>query len=203
MKNKIIENIVLHNYHVTCYNRRKANNHNSFLVWVTGLSGSGKSTIANELECQLHDSGFKTYVLDGDNIRHGINKNLSFSPEDRSENIRRIAEISKLFIDSGTIVIGAFISPYEKDRKHIKKIVGDKNYIEIFVNTSVDECERRDVKGLYKKARNGDIKNFTGISAPYEAPINPDIEIKTEEESIEKSVLKIVNFIQKKLRYNE
>jgi adenylylsulfate kinase len=144
----------------------------------------------------------KTYVLDGDNIRHGINKNLSFTPEDRSENIRRIAEISKLFIDAGTIVIGSFISPYEKDRIYVKDIVGNENYIEVYVNTSVEECERRDVKGLYKKARNGEIKNFTGIDAPYEVPICPDIEIKTEEESIKEAVLKIVKHIQNKITYN-
>lgn len=191
--------IVLHDYRVTCEERRKAYKQNSFLIWVTGLSGSGKSTIANELEYHLHDNGYKTYVLDGDNIRHGINKNLSFTPEDRSENIRRIAEISKLFVDAGTIVIGAFISPYEKDRALIKDIVAPENFVEVYVNTSLAECERRDVKGLYQKARNGEIKNFTGISAPYEAPQNPDIEIKTEQESIEESVLKIINVITEKL----
>ena len=193
------ENIILHDYRVTCEERRKAYKQNSFLIWVTGLSGSGKSTIANELEYHLHDNGYKTYVLDGDNIRHGINKNLSFTPEDRSENIRRIAEISKLFVDAGTIVIGAFISPYEKDRKRVKNIVGAENFVEVYVNTSLAECERRDVKGLYQKARNGEIKNFTGISAPYEAPQNPDIEIMTEQESIEESVLKIINVITEKL----
>lgn len=191
--------IVLHDYRVTCEERRKAYKQNSFLIWVTGLSGSGKSTIANELEYHLHDNGYKTYVLDGDNIRHGINKNLSFTPEDRSENIRRIAEISKLFVDAGTIVIGAFISPYEKDRALIKDIVAPENFVEVYVNTSLAECERRDVKGLYQKARNGEIKNFTGISAPYEVPQNPDIEIKTEQESIEESVLKIINVITEKL----
>lgn len=191
--------IVLHDYRVTCEERRKAYKQNSFLIWITGLSGSGKSTIANELEYHLHDNGYKTYVLDGDNIRHGINKNLSFTPEDRSENIRRIAEISKLFVDAGTIVIGAFISPYEKDRALIKDIVAPENFVEVYVNTSLAECERRDVKGLYQKARNGEIKNFTGISAPYEVPQNPDIEIKTEQESIEESVLKIINVITEKL----
>ena len=196
------ENVILHDFRVTCDERRRANKHNSFLIWVTGLSGSGKSTIANELEYHLHDNGIKTYVLDGDNIRHGINKNLSFTPEDRSENIRRIAEISKLFIDAGVIVVGAFISPYEKDRNYVKKTVGYENFIEVFVNTSLEECERRDVKGLYKKARNGEIKNFTGISAPYEAPVNPDVEIKTEKESIQESIFKIINFIQKKITYD-
>ncbi|RXP45420.1 adenylyl-sulfate kinase [Lutibacter sp. HS1-25] len=196
------ENIILHNYRVDCNDRRKSNKHNSFLIWVTGLSGSGKSTISNELEYTLHQKGIKTYVLDGDNIRNGINQNLTFSPEDRSENIRRIAEISKLFIDAGIVVIGAFISPYHKDRQEIKKIVGASNFVEVYVNTSVEECERRDVKGLYKKARNGEIKNFTGISAPYEAPQNPDIEIKTENETVEGAMVKIVNHIKEKLTYN-
>ena len=196
------KNIILHDYRVTCDDRRKLNKHNSFLIWVTGLSGSGKSTIANELQNTLHKKGIKTYILDGDNIRNGINYNLSFSPEDRAENNRRIAEISKLFIDAGIVVIAAFISPYQKDRKEVKNIVSPSNFVEVFVNTSLEECEKRDVKGLYKKARNGEIKNFTGISAPYEAPQNPDVEIKTEEETVEESVHKIITHIQNKLIYN-
>jgi len=174
------KNIILHDYRVTCDDRRKLNKHHSFLIWVTGLSGSGKSTIANELQNTLHKKGIKTYILDGDNIRNGINYNLSFSPEDRAENNRRIAEISKLFIDAGIVVIAAFISPYQKDRKEVQNIVSPVNFVEVFVNTSLEECEKRDVKGLYKKARKGEIKNFTGISAPYEALQNPDVEIKTE-----------------------
>jgi adenylylsulfate kinase len=196
------KNIILHDYRVTCDDRRKLNKHNSFLIWVTGLSGSGKSTIANELQNTLHKKGIKTYILDGDNIRNGINYNLSFSPEDRAENNRRIAEISKLFIDAGIVVIAAFISPYQKDRKEVKNIVSPSNFVEVFVNTSLEECEKRDVKGLYKKARKGEIKNFTGISAPYEAPQNPDVEIKTEEETVEESVHKIITHIQNKLIYN-
>jgi len=196
------KNIILHDYRVTCDDRRKLNKHNSFLIWVTGLSGSGKSTIANELQNTLHKKGIKTYILDGDNIRNGINYNLSFSPEDRAENNRRIAEISKLFIDAGIVVIAAFISPYQKDRKEVKNIVSPVNFVEVFVNTSLEECEKRDVKGLYKKARKGEIKNFTGISAPYEAPQNPDVEIKTEEETVEESVHKIITHIQNKLIYN-
>ena len=196
------KNIILHDYRVTCDDRRKLNKHNSFLIWVTGLSGSGKSTIANELQNTLHKKGIKTYILDGDNIRNGINHNLSFSPEDRAENNRRIAEISKLFIDAGIVVIAAFISPYQKDRKEVKNIVSPVNFVEVFVNTSLEECEKRDVKGLYKKARKGEIKNFTGISAPYEAPQNPDVEIKTEEETVEESVHKIITHIQNKLIYN-
>ena len=196
-------NIKKHNFRVTRKERQQLNGHNSFLVWVTGLSGSGKSTIANGLEVYLHQQGIRTYVLDGDNIRHGSNQNLTFSPQDRSENIRRIGEISKLFIDAGCVVIGAFISPYQKDRQKVKKMVGPSNFVEVFVNTSIEECERRDVKGLYKKARNGEIPNFTGISAPYEAPQNADIEIKTENETIEDAVLKIANQIKKKLTNNE
>ncbi|WP_456379505.1 adenylyl-sulfate kinase [Lutibacter sp.] len=197
------KNISSHTYHVSVKDRRKANKHNSFLIWITGLSGSGKSTIANGLEYNLHKKGIKTYVLDGDNIRGGINQNLTFSPEDRVENNRRIAEISKLFMDAGCVVIGAFISPYKKSREEIKRIVTPENFIEIYVNTSLEECEKRDVKGLYKKARKGEIKDFTGISAPYEAPENPDIEIKTENESLEEAIGKIVNYIKKKLQYNE
>ena len=196
------KNIILHDYRVTCDDRRKLNKHNSFLIWVTGLSGSGKSTIANELQNTLHKKGIKTYILDGDNIRNGINHNLSFSPEDRAENNRRIAEISKLFIDAGIVVIAAFISPYQKDRKEVQNIVSPVNFVEVFVNTSLEECEKRDVKGLYKKARKGEIKNFTGISAPYEAPQNPDVEIKTEEETVEESVHKIITHIENKLIYN-
>ncbi len=196
-------NIKKHHFKVTRKERQQLNGHNSFLIWVTGLSGSGKSTIANGLEEHLHQQGIRTYVLDGDNIRHGINQNLTFSPEDRSENIRRIGEISKLFIDAGCVVIGAFISPYQKDRQEVKRMVGSSNFVEVFVNTSLEECERRDVKGLYKKARNGEIPNFTGISAPYEVPENADIEIKTEDECIEDAIVKIANHIKKKLTINE
>lgn len=197
------ENLISHNFRISIRDRRKENKHNSFLIWITGLSGSGKSTIASDLEYYLHKKGIKTYVLDGDNVRKGINQNLTFSHEDRSENIRRIAEISKLFIDSGCVVIGAFISPYQKDRALVKTIVNEENFIEVYVNTSIEECERRDIKGLYKKARKGEIKNFTGISAPYEIPENPNIEIKTEQESVEDATIKIANYIKNKLRYNE
>lgn len=193
------ENIIPHTYQVTINDRRRANKHNSFLMWFTGLSGSGKSTIANAVEQKLQNKGKKTYTLDGDNIRKGINKDLTFSPEDRTENIRRIAEVANLMVDAGLIVLAAFISPYKKDRDNIKSIVKDINFVEIYINTSIKECERRDVKGLYKKARTGEIKNMTGISAPYEAPENPDIEIKTEQETIEEAVQKILNFIEPKL----
>ena len=193
------DNIVPHSYQVSITDRRNSNKHNSFLVWFTGLSGSGKSTIANVVEQKLHKKGIKTYTLDGDNIRNGINKDLTFSPEDRTENIRRIAETANLMIDAGLVVLAAFVSPYKKDRENIKSIVKDVNFVEIYVNTSIEECERRDVKGLYKKARAGEIKNMTGISATYEAPENPDLEIKTEKESVEEAALRIIDYIKNKL----
>jgi len=194
------ENIIKHNYSVSIQDRRKKNDQNSFLIWFTGLSGSGKSTIANALEFKLHQAGFKTYALDGDNIRKGINNDLTFSPKDRTENIRRIAEVANLMVDAGLIVLGAFVSPYKKDRKNIKDIVGNDNFVEIFVNTSLEECEKRDVKGLYEKARKGEIKDFTGINAPYEAPEKPDVEVITDELSVQESVELIYNKIQEKLK---
>jgi len=193
------KNIVQHNYQITKEDRIVINGHKSMLLRFTGLSGSGKSTIANALEKALNSKGISTYTLDGDNIRSGLNKDLTFAPEDRTENIRRIAEVAKLFIDAGIVVLGAFVSPYRKDRKDIEYIVHPDNFIEIFVNTSIEECERRDVKGLYKKARAGEIKNMTGISAPYEAPINPHLEIKTESESIEDAVARILLFLKDRL----
>ena len=194
------KNIIPHSYQISVEDRRKLNNHNSFLLWFTGLSGSGKSTIANVVEQKLHALGIKTYTLDGDNIRSGINKDLTFAPKDRTENIRRIAEIANLMIDAGTVVLAAFVSPYKKDRENIKNIVKDVNFVEVYINTSLEECENRDVKGLYKKARLGEIKNMTGISAPYEAPENPDIEIFTEKEEIDDSVKKILSKINLKLK---
>ena len=154
------QNIFDQSYEVTVQERRKSNGHNSFLLWFTGLSGSGKSTIANKVEKALHSKGIKTYTLDGDNIRKGLNNDLGFSHEDRTENIRRIAVIANLMIDSGLVVLAAFVSPYIKDRENIKKIVKEVNFVEIYVNTSLEECERRDVKGLYKKARAGEIKEI-------------------------------------------
>ena len=195
------KNIVPHNYQISSKDRKKLKGHNAFLLWFTGLSGSGKSTIANAVEQELFKLGIHTYSLDGDNIRTGINKDLSFSPQDRTENIRRIAETANLMIDAGLVVLAAFVSPYKKDRENIKSIVKDVNFVEIYINTSVEECERRDVKGLYKKARAGEIKNMTGISAPYEAPENPDLEIKTETTTVNDAVDKILMAIQKKLNY--
>lgn len=193
------KNLVYHSYKINVEERRKMNGHNSLLIFFTGLSGSGKSTLANALEQRLYEDNIKTYVLDGDNVRKGINSNLSFKPEDRSENLRRIGEISKLFIDAGIIVLAAFIAPYEKDREFIKKTVGQDNYIEVFVNTSLEVCEQRDVKGLYEKARRGEIKNMTGISAPYEQPIQPDVEV-SHQHNIEESVDIIYNKIKNQIR---
>jgi len=195
-----MKNIVKHNYSISKKDRQKLNNQNSFLIWFTGLSGSGKSTIANALEYKLYSEGYKTYALDGDNIRKGINNDLTFKPEDRTENIRRIAEVANLMVDAGLIVLAAFVSPYKKDRKNIENIVGRNNFVEIFINTSIEECEKRDVKGLYKKARAGEILNFTGINAPYEAPENPDIEIITDNKTVEESVNEIYKTIKLKLK---
>lgn len=185
------KNTIHQDYQITREDRSRQNGHDAKLIWFTGLSGSGKSTLANQLEVELHQKGMKTYVLDGDNIRLGINADLDFTPEGRSENLRRIAEIAKLFIDAGTIILAAFVSPLIKDREKIAKIVGKENFIEIYVNASVEECESRDVKGLYKKACAGEISNFTGISAPYEPPLHPDVEIHSGKESITESVEKI------------
>ena len=194
------ENIIRHTYQVSKSQRQKLLNQNSLLLWFTGLSGSGKSTIANALEHKLYQEGVKTYALDGDNIRKGINNDLTFSPEDRKENIRRIAEVANLMVDAGVVVLAAFVSPYKKDRENIARIVGNDNFVEIFVNTSIEECERRDVKGLYKKARAGEIKDFTGVNAPYEAPDTPDVEIITDGLSIEECVEKIYEKIKLKIK---
>ncbi|WP_281752170.1 adenylyl-sulfate kinase [Neptunitalea chrysea] len=194
-----MEHIIPHDYIVTRKDRNGRNDHSSFVLWFTGLSGSGKSTIANLVEKELFFKGIQVFSLDGDNIRAGINKGLTFSEGDRYENLRRIAEIAKLFVDSGVVVIAAFVSPLKKDREMIEAIVGSDDFVEVFVDTSLEECERRDVKGLYKKARAGEIKNFTGISAPYEAPENPFLEIKTEEMSVEEAVEKVLVDINQKL----
>lgn len=194
------KNVIPQNYQVSVEERRAQNKHHSMLLWFTGLSGSGKSTLANQLEVLLHKKGFQTYVLDGDNIRRGINADLDFTPEGRTENLRRIAEIGKLFVDAGVITLAAFVSPMRKDREQIKEIVGAENFLEIYVNATIEECEKRDVKGLYKKARAGEIKNFTGISAPYEAPLHPDVEVESGKESVEEAVEKIFSCIKEKLK---
>lgn len=181
--------------------REKMLSQRSKALWLTGLSGSGKSTIAQHLERALYNQGFFAQVLDGDNIRSGINNNLSFSPEDRFENIRRIAEIAKLYLHSGVITLNSFISPTIAIRTLARNIIGEDDFIEIYVNTPLEVCEARDVKGLYKKARKGEIKGFTGIDAPYEPPLKPAIEIKTDELSIEESVQKILETILPIIKY--
>ncbi|TMN21751.1 adenylyl-sulfate kinase [Lentibacillus cibarius] len=192
------ENIVWHDSKVTKAHRQQLNNRKSAVVWFTGLSGSGKSTISVELEKELHNMGVRTYRLDGDNIRHGLNKNFGFSPEDRKENIRRIGEVSKLMVDAGLFTLSAFISPYREDRDEVRALVEDGEFIEVFVDASVETCEERDPKGLYKKARAGEIKGFTGIDAPYEAPVNPEVTVDTDKQSLEESVQTIVAYLQKK-----
>ena len=192
-------NIFDQEFKISTQDKRCLNKHNSFLLFFTGLSGSGKSTIANALEQKLHNNDIRTSSLDGDNIRKGISSDLLFSDEDRKENIRRIAHVSKLFIDSGIVVLASFIAPFEKDRKAVKEIVGSENFLEVFVDTSIEECERRDIKGLYKKARKGEISNFTGISSPYEKPESPDIKIETIDSSVEEAVELIYSKIKSKL----
>ena len=167
-------NLIKHNFLVSREQREKNNGHPGLVIWFTGLSGSGKSTIANELDLELNNRGLKTYVLDGDNVRMHLNKDLGFSPEDRKENIRRISEVAKLFADSGTIVMTAFISPYKEDRESAREVIGS-DYVEVYVNIPLEECIKRDTKGLYKKAIAGEIKGFTGIDAPYEEPLSPEI----------------------------
>jgi len=168
---------------------------NSITLWMTGLSGSGKSTVAKGVEKVLHQKGFLTQVLDGDNVRSGINNNLGFSDEDRTENIRRIAEVSKLFINCGIITINSFVSPTIAIREQAKAIIGADNFYEVYINAPYEVCEQRDVKGLYAKARKGEIKNFTGLDAPFEAPENPSLEVPTFTEPIEESVQRVVDFM--------
>lgn len=170
------------------------------MVWFTGLSGSGKSTLAVALERELHQRGLLCRILDGDNIRSGINNNLGFSAADREENIRRIAEVGKLFVDTGIITLAAFISPDEKMRQMAASIIGNEDFLEVYVNTPIEACEKRDVKGLYAKARKGEIKNFTGVSVPFEAPENPDISIDTSVTSLEESVQALLSIILPKIK---
>ena len=189
-------NIVWHQGAVNRDDREKVNGHKGATVWLTGLSGSGKSTIAVDLEKRLCERGVRTYILDGDNIRHGLNKNLGFSPEDRTENIRRIGEVAKLFTDAGIVAITAFISPYRADRDQVRGLMKAGDFVEIHVDCPVEVCEQRDVKGLYKKARAGEIKEFTGISAPYEAPAKAELTLKSGELSLEQSVATIVGYLE-------
>lgn len=190
------ENIIPHEHKIAQADRIVAYKFQPKLIWFTGLSGSGKSTIASVLEVDLFNKGAHTYILDGDNIRSGLNNDLDFSDSHRKENIRRIAEVSKLFVDAGTVVLTAFISPFEEDREAVKKLVGADNFIEVFVECPLEVCEQRDVKGLYAKARAGLIKNFTGIDSPFEAPKNPDIKVNTAEQTLEACLAQLNQSIQ-------
>ena len=189
-------NTIYHNATVTRERRNQLNGHKSVVIWFTGLSGSGKSTLAHSVEEKLHNLGCRTYVLDGDNVRHGLSSNLSFSDNDRKENIRRIGEAAKLMMESGVIAMTAFISPFKKDRNLVRQLLPQGDFIEIYCNTSLEVCESRDVKGLYKRARAGEIKNYTGIDSPYEEPDDPELVIDTESESLEESVTKVINFLK-------
>ena len=190
------ENVVWHQSSVTNEQRAKANGHQPAVLWYTGLSGSGKSTVANAVDSKLFELGCHTYVLDGDNIRHGLNGDLTFSDKDRVENIRRIGEVSKLFVDAGLIVSTAFISPFESDRKMVRDLIPDGQFIEIFIDTPIEICEQRDPKGLYKKARSGVIKNFTGIDSDYDVPTSPEVHVK----AADKSVAECADFVIEQLK---
>lgn len=190
------ENIVWHNQTVSRAQKQLHKGHKPVLLWYTGLSGSGKSTIANAVEANLFELGCHTYLLDGDNVRMGLNKGLTFSDEDRIENIRRISEVAKLFVDAGLIVSTAFISPFKSDRAQARDLIIEGEFIEVFVDTPLEVCESRDPKGLYKKARAGEIPNFTGISSAFDIPENPEIHIKTAEQTIENCVEHIVNYLK-------
>ena len=192
-------NLKSYTYKINRVDFEKRNQHRGIVLWFVGLSGSGKSTIANGLQAKLFENGYNAIVLDGDNTRLGINKDLGFSDKDRNENIRRVAEISKLFVDSGHIVINAFISPFESNRTQGKDIISEKDFIEVYIESSIYTCEKRDVKGLYKKARAGEIKEFTGISSPFETPQNPDIKVKTEGQRPEDSIEYLFEQLKSKL----
>jgi adenylylsulfate kinase len=190
-------NIVWHQGAVTRDDRAQLNGHRGCTVWLTGLSGAGKSTIAVDLEKRLLERGVRTYILDGDNIRHGLNKNLGFSPEDRTENIRRIGEVAKLFTDAGLVAVTAFISPYRADRDQVRALMQPGDFVEVFIDCPVEVCEERDVKGLYKKARAGEIKEFTGVSAPYEAPARSERTVNTAWQSVAESAKQILAYLER------
>ena len=195
-------NVIYHQSSVTRERRNQSNNHQSVVLWFTGLSGSGKSTLAHVLEEKLFKKGCQTFVLDGDNVRHGLNSNLDFSDDDRKENIRRIGEVAKLMLESGLIVMTAFISPFREDRVAVRNLISNSDFIEIYCKASLETCEARDVKGLYKRARAGEIKNYTGIDSPYEAPVNPELIIDTDKETLDESVSKIYSLLEKKAIIN-
>ena len=195
-------NVIYHQASVTRERRNQSNNHQSVVLWFTGLSGSGKSTLAHVLEEKLFNKGCKTFVLDGDNVRHGLNSNLDFSDNDRKENIRRIGEVAKLMMESGLILMTAFISPFREDRAAVRNLISNNDFIEIYCKASLKTCEERDVKGLYKRARAGEIKNYTGIDSPYEAPENPELIIDTDKETLDESVSKIYSLLERKAIIN-
>ncbi|PIC81785.1 adenylyl-sulfate kinase [Sporosarcina sp. P1] len=192
------KNIVWHDQLISKEQQRTKNKHHSAVLYFTGLSGSGKSTIANAAARRLHDLGANTYVLDGDNVRHGLNKDLGFSDEARKENIRRIGEVSKLFIDSGQLVFTAFISPFQEDRDSVRRLVEEDEFVEVFISCPLDACEQRDPKGLYEKARAGVIPEFTGISSPYEAPVKPELTLETDRYTIEECVEQLIGYLRDK-----
>lgn len=192
------QRIFHHAFAVTKEQRQSLHGHRSYILWFTGLSASGKSTIANMVEGKLHKKGVSTYIIDGDNLREGLNQDLGFSSKDRKENIRRVGDVSKLFVEAGIVVLATFISPYASDRETIRNKVGQNEFIEIYVKCSLNECEKRDPKGLYKKARTGEITNFTGVSAPYEEPEHPEIIIDTNRFSVEECALQIIDFLENK-----
>ncbi|KAB2888851.1 MAG: adenylyl-sulfate kinase [Desulfobulbaceae bacterium] len=191
-------NVIRHKAAVDRPRRETLNGHRSINLWFTGLSGSGKSTLAHAVEEQLHLMGCRTYVFDGDNVRHGLCRDLGFSAPERTENLRRIAEMVRLFLDAGVISLTAFISPLESDRAMVKEIIGPENIIEVFCNCPLEICEQRDVKGLYKKARAGEIPNYTGISAPYERPLSPDIDIDTGTLPLRECVNRVVSVLRER-----
>ena len=190
--------IIPHNHAISRADRIQQQGHPSLVIWFIGLSGSGKSTLASELERRLFEMGKRTYILDGDNVRSGLNKDLDFSDASRKENIRRIGEVANLMLDAGVITLTAFISPFAEERELVKNLVGAENYMEVFVNCPIEECEKRDVKGLYAKARRGEISNFTGISSPFEEPQNPDVKVPTHELSVEEGVDLVMGELSKK-----
>ena len=190
------KNLVYHHATVTRERRNQLNKHKSVVLWFTGLSGSGKSTMSHALEERLFNKGCRTFVLDGDNVRHGLNSDLDFSHKDRTENIRRIGEVSKLMMEAGFIIMSAFISPFREDRIAVRNLIPNGDFIEIYCKARLETCEARDIKGLYKRARAGEIKNYTGISSPYEVPENPELIIDTDKEEIKESVSRIVNYLQ-------
>ncbi|WP_226578636.1 adenylyl-sulfate kinase [Halobacillus litoralis] len=191
-------NITWHNTTVEKGDYRKKNGHHSGVLWFTGLSGSGKSSIANQLNKLLYEKGVQTYLLDGDNVRHGLNHDLGFNEADRKENIRRIGEVAKLFADSGTIVLTAFISPYQEDRDGVRALLGENEFLEIHVDCPLSACEKRDPKGLYKKARAGEIKGFTGIDAPYESPDKPEAVVKSDQFNVQECAEQILTLLEDK-----